>query len=52
MPSQGVLLREKESIAFFFKAVTTHDFHVLVEDKMHFIKVQSVKYFAPFLDKK
>lgn len=42
----------EQSIAFFPKAAATSDFHVLAEEKMHFIKVQSVKYFATFLDKK
>lgn len=29
----------EEGIAFFFKTVATNDFHVLAEEKRHFIKV-------------
>lgn len=52
MPSQGILLVREQSIAFFLKTEATNDFHILAEEKIHFIKVQPVKYSATFLDKK
>lgn len=42
----------EDSMAFFPKTAATNDFHLLAKEKMHLIKVQSVKCLATFLDKK